>query len=190
VRPSPAIPQSSQPVYNFCQFLLGQLDVKLRSDILIKSMSLLLSNWVERRAAKERNLKNAIDLWKKAQEAIAEACHSLNHHYPDVAILRRIKQDNNLVLLTITRPSSSAFRACEMPGTEVLAVEFEAETPGITVTVAHRRVREFLIEADCDHAFVTMQGRELPLDEFSRLTLEDTFFTPPQLRYLMEDQEW
>ena len=68
--------------------------------------------------------------------------------------------------------------------------EFEAEGPGITVTVAHRRVREFLIEADCDHAFITLQGRELLLDEFSRLALEDTFFTPPQLRYLMEGQEW
>jgi hypothetical protein len=154
------------------------------------SMSLLLSNWVERRAAKERNLRNAIDLWKKAQEAIAEACHSLNHHYPDVATLRRIKQDNNLVLLTITPVPSSVFHTCDAPRTEVVAVEFEAEKPGITVTVAHRRIREFLIEADSDHAFITLQGRELPLDEFSRLTLEETFFTPPQLRYLMEDQEW
>src|SRR5215472_18451981 len=63
-------------------------------------MSLLLSNWVERRAAKERHLRNAIDLWKKAQEVIAEACQSLNHHYADVATLQRIKQDSNLVLLT------------------------------------------------------------------------------------------
>lgn len=153
-------------------------------------MSLLLSNWVERRAAKERNLKNAIDVWKKAQETIAEACQSLNRHYPEIATLRRIKQDNNLVLLTITRVPSSLIHACDTYGTEVVAVEFEAEKPGITVTVAHRRVREFLIEADCDHAFITLQGRELPLDEFSRLTLEDTFFTPPQLRYLMESQEW
>lgn len=153
-------------------------------------MSLLLSNWVERRAAKERNLRNAIDLWKKAQEAIAEACHSLNHHYAGVATLRRIKQDNNLVLLTITRVASLITHASEISGTELVAVEFEAEIPGITVTAAHRRVREFQIEADCDHAFITLQGRELPLDEFSRLTLEDIFFTPPQLRYLMENQEW
>ena len=153
-------------------------------------MSLLLSNWVERRAAKERHLRNAIDLWKKAQEVIAEACQSLNHHYADVATLRRIKQDSNLVLLTITRVPSSVFHPCDTPGTEVIAIEFEAEKPGITVTVAHRRVREFFIEADCDHAFITLQSRELPLDEFSRLTLEDTFFTPPQLRYLMENQEW
>lgn len=153
-------------------------------------MSLLLSNWVERRAAKERNLRNATDLWKKAQNAIAEACHSLNYHYSDVAILRRIKQDDNLVLLTITRIPSSVIHACDASGTEVVAVEFEAEKPGITVTVAHRRVRDFLIEADCDHAFITIQGRELPLDEFTRLALEDTFFTPPQLRYLLENQEW
>ena len=153
-------------------------------------MSLLLSNWVERRAAKERNLRNALDLLKKAQAAIAEACHSLSHHYSEVASLQRIKQDNNLVLLTITRVPSSVFYACDTPGTEVIAIEFEAEKPSITVTVAHRRIREFLIEADCDHAFITLQGRELPLDEFSRLALEDTFFTPPQLRYLMENQEW
>jgi hypothetical protein len=153
-------------------------------------MSLILSNWVERRAAKERNLRNAIDLWKKAQEAISEACRSLNHHYSDVAALRRIKQDDNLILLTITRVPSSLIHGCDPPGTEVVAVEFEGDRPGITVTVAHRRVREFLIEADCDHAFITLQGRELPLDEFSRLALEDTFFTPPQLRYLMEGQEW
>ena len=153
-------------------------------------MSLLLSNWVERRAAKERNLRNAVDLWKKAQEAIAEACHSLNHYYSDVATLRRIRQDNNLVLFTITRGPSSFIHACDTPGTEVVALEFESEKPGITLTVAHRRVREFLIEADCDHAFITLQGRELSLDEFSRLALEDTFFTPPQLRYLMEAHEW
>lgn len=149
-------------------------------------MSLLLSNWVERRAAKERNLRNALDLWKKAQAAIAESCHSLNHYYSDVATLRRIKQDSNLVLLTIARVPSPVFPACDTPDTEIVAIEFEAETPAITVTVAHRRVREFLIEADCDHAFISLQGRELPLDEFSRLALEDTFFTPPQLRYLVE----
>ena len=33
-----------------------------------------------------------------------------------------------------------------------------------------------MIEADCDHAYVTFQGKELLLDEFSRLVLEDTFF--------------
>ena len=153
-------------------------------------MSLLLSNWVERRAARERNLKNANALWKKAQEAIAEACHSLNHYYSDVATLRRIKQDSNLVLLTITRVPSLVIDACDAAGTEVVSIEFEAERPGIVVTAAHRRVREFLIEADSDHAFITLQGRELPLDEFSRLALEDAFFTPPQLRYLMEDHEW
>jgi hypothetical protein len=161
----------------------------MRGYPIFTAMSLLLSNWVERRAAKERNLRNALDLWKKAQEAITEACRSLNRYYSDVATLRRIKQDNNLVLLTITR-APSVFHESDTPGTEIVAIEFEAEKPGITVTIAHRRVREFLIEADCDHAFITLQGRELLLDEFSRLALEDTFFTPPQLRYLMEGQPW
>ena len=69
-------------------------------------MSWIQNNWVERRAAKERYLRNAADVWRKAQAAIAEACDSLREHYAEVASVRRIKEKDDTVFITIVRRRS------------------------------------------------------------------------------------
>ena len=140
-------------------------------------MSWILSNWVERRAARERNLKNAFDLWKKAQAAVGEACESLKEHYADAATIQRIKQNHDLLTITITRPPSSEMQVEETPRTTLVAIAFQADERSITVTVDQGMAQEFLIDADSDHAFISLQGRELVLDEFSRIVLEEAFFT-------------
>jgi hypothetical protein len=143
-------------------------------------MSWILSNWVERRAARERNLKNAFDLWKKVQAAVGDACESLKEHYPDVATIQRTKQNGDLLTITITRPPKSEMQADETPRATVVTTAFQSDERSITVTVDHGMAREFLIEADSDHAFISLQGRELLLDEFSRIVLEEAFFTRPE----------
>ena len=143
-------------------------------------MNWILSNWVERRAARERNLKNAVDVWRKAQDAIAEACESLNEHYADVAIVGRTEQNRNLLTITITRPATSEMQADETSRSRVIAIEFQADKCKIAVTVGQGTTQEFPIEADSDHTFISWQGQELQLDEFSRFALERAFFGEPE----------
>jgi hypothetical protein len=140
-------------------------------------MSWILSNWVERRAAREQHLRNAADVWKKAQGAVAEACDSLERHYPNVATLRRTDLKEHLLVVTITRTPSGS-RKGEVARTRVVEITFEAHKPQITITEDDNKTLEFPIEADSDHAFITLQGRELLPDEFSRFALEAAFFTP------------
>jgi hypothetical protein len=143
-------------------------------------MGWILSNWVERRAAREQNLKNAVDVWKKAQGAVAEACESLKQHYGDLASIRRTKQNGHSVIITITRRLPPEMQRGETLTPRVVAMKFESDTRKITVTVDHETEREYPIEADPDHAFLSLKGRELLLDEFSRLALEDVFFSQPE----------
>lgn len=143
-------------------------------------MNWMLNNWVERRAARERKLKNAIDVWKKAQNAIAEACDSLNQHFAEIARIQRTDRDRNLVIVTISRPPTSETNRDETGMTKVVRIQFEPDRPRIVVIEDHTKKQEFPIEADCDHVFVTLQGRELLLDDFSRLALEAAFFSFPR----------
>jgi len=143
-------------------------------------MGWILSNWVERRAAREQNLKNAVDVWKKAQAAVAEACESLKEHYSDVASIRRTKQNGHVVTITITRRPTSEMQTQETLAPRVVAMKFEPDKCEITVTVDDGTEQEFPIEADSDHAFLSLNGRELLLDEFSRFVLEEIFFSRPE----------
>ena len=137
----------------------------------------MVSNWVERRAAKERHLRNAIDLWNKVQATIAEVCHSLQTHFADVATVRRGGQGNALTI-AIARASPS-LETGEIFTTTLVSIEFKRDEPAITVSVDDMLTQEFPIDADSDHAFITLRGHELLLDEFSRLALEEVFFNPP-----------
>lgn len=65
-----------------------------------------------------------------------------------------------------------------MPATGSLSIEFQAQAPRILVIVDGETIREFVVEADSDHAFISFQGNEVILDEFSRLALEEFFFGP------------
>jgi hypothetical protein len=139
-------------------------------------MSEIPSNWVERRAASEQSVKNAADVWKRAQATIAEACDSLRRHYSEIATVRRTNWNSNVVIVSITRAPGAAL---ENHALSIVAIQFEADKPAITTKFANGRTREFPIEADSDHAFIAIERRELPFDEFSRLALEEAFFSPP-----------
>lgn len=149
-------------------------------------MSWMLNNWVERRAAKERYLRNAADVWRRAQATIAEACDSLREHYAEVASVRRIKENDDTVFITIARSRRSALEAYET--VNVISIQFKPDGPGIAVKRGRSATLEFPIEADAEHAFITWEGRELLLDEFSRLVLEEAFFSPEGSRSRAERQ--
>lgn len=116
-------------------------------------------------------------LWKDVLDAIAETCGSLRKHYSEVATIRSANQDGDHVHLTITRRPASGPLTSENIATTELSIEFQAQKPAVAVQRDGGKVQEFPIEADIDDAFVTLQGRELLLDEFSRLVLEDPFFS-------------
>ena len=142
-------------------------------------MTWMLSNWVERRASQEDHLKNAIEVWLKAQGAILQATESLRKHYGDVASIRFIDKSMNRMALEITssRESAPARKTGEMK-TTVLLLEFVPEAPQIVVSSDRGRLQRFPIEADCDHAFINLCGREILFDEFSKCVLEEAFFNP------------
>lgn len=140
-------------------------------------MSWIVSNWVERRAARERHLRNASELWRSAQASIAGACDSLHEYYADVATVRQTKQNDNAILIAITQTPPLA--KGQVLKTNLVSIEFEPEKAAISVAVDGMRTQEFPIDADPDHAFITRRGHEVLLDEFSRLALEEAFFSPP-----------
>jgi hypothetical protein len=143
-------------------------------------MTWILSNWVERRASRERHLRNGVDVWRKTQAALHEACESLNEHYSDIAVVRSTKQNPDVVTIAITRRASSEVNTGRAPVQSVIAIKFDPDKCRITVTADNGMERKFPIEADCDHAFIFVEGREVLFDEFSQWALEEAFFSPLQ----------
>jgi hypothetical protein len=140
----------------------------------------MLTNWVERRASREQHLANAAEVWRKAQAAVAHACDSLRRYYSAVATIRIMKQSTDELVIAISRSISSGTTEAERApaGTCLVSLKFVAKSPQIVVTNDRGRHERFPIEADCDHAYLSFQGRELLYDEFSRVVLEDSFFSP------------
>jgi hypothetical protein len=132
---------------------------------------------VERRAAKEQNLRNAAEVWKKARGALAATCDSLSKHYSPIARVKHSQSNRNLITITITRSHLSARRNQQAYRTSVVSIEFQPEQPTIIVTIDGVKTQEFPIAADSDHAFIALHGSELIPDEFSRLALEEVFFS-------------
>jgi hypothetical protein len=141
-------------------------------------MTWMLTNWVERRASREQHLANAAEVWRKAQAAVAHASDSLRRHYSAVATIRIIKQSTDELVLAISRSTSpgSTEGGPEL-GTCCISLKFFPKSPQIVLTSNRGRQERFPIQADCDHAYLSLQGRELLYDEFSRVVLEDSFFS-------------
>src|SRR5215467_11846329 len=118
-------------------------------------MGWIVSNWVQRRAAAEQNLRNVADAWRKAQVAIAEACDSFRQHYSELGAISQAQQSSDVLMITIERGST---RPGDRAVTTVVSFEFRAAKPSIVVTVDQNKMQEFMIAADSDHAFLVMQG--------------------------------
>lgn len=142
-------------------------------------MTWMLNNWVERRASQEDHLKNAIEVWMKAQGAILQATESLRKHYGEVASIRFVEKSmQRMVLEIIPSRGRTPGRKTGEVKTTVLLLEFVPEVPQIVVSSDRAKLQRFPIEADCDHAFINLRGREILFDEFSRCVLEEAFFDP------------
>lgn len=140
-------------------------------------MNWMLSNWVERRASREQHLRAAADVWRNALAAILQAIGSLRRHYSDVATVEITEHNRDHVMIEILPRSCRGLAAHDRGGAVVIDLQFLSEAPQIIVGMDRGRIQRFAIEADCDHAYLAFQGRELLLDEFSRIVLEDTFFS-------------
>ena len=141
-------------------------------------MTWMLTNWVERRASREQHLANAAEVWRKAQAAVAHASDSLRRHYSALATIRVIKQSTDELVLAISRSTSPGPGERDSEAsTCLISLKFIPKSPQIVLTNNRGRQEKFSIEADCDHAYVSFQGRELLYDEFSRVVLEDSFFS-------------
>ena len=152
-------------------------------------MSWMVSNWIERRAARERHLRDASGVWRSAQASIEEACDTLHQYYADVAIVRRTKQNDNILLVAITQVGKSSTTRADALRTNLVSFEFRPEPPVISVAVNGIATQEFPIDADPDHAFITLSGHEVLLDDFSRFALEEAFFTPPIPKHRQQDPD-
>lgn len=142
-------------------------------------MGWLVSNWVQRRAATEQNLRNAADAWRKAQAAVVEASDSFRQHYSELGAVSQAQPSTDVLMITIERGSISTG---DRTDTTVVSFQFCSAKPSIVVTVDQTKIQEFWIAADSNHAFLVMQGNELAWDEFSRLALEEAFFPSAPVR--------
>jgi hypothetical protein len=105
-----------------------------------------------------------------------EACDSLREYYADIATVTRTQQNGNVVRILIARNPTTTPKGEKTSRTTLVSIEFQTGKPSIVVTLDRGKVLEFPIEADSDHAFLTLREDEILLDEFSRLALEDAFF--------------
>ena len=82
----------------------------------------MVSNWVERRAAREQHLRSAADVWRKARTAILQAIGSLRRCYADVPTLELTEHNRNHII-------------------EITASNWQDHSPSVVVDV------QFLAEA-------------------------------------------
>lgn len=131
-----------------------------------------MSNWVQKRAFRDRYLRDSITLWQEVRSAVDECCNSFREHYIGVARVTNQEQNGHRVLVTI-RPTY------EPNNPRQVSIKFDSEEKQITATVDGGRADVFPIDADENHAFLTHQNKEINADEFTQIVLEDALFSSP-----------
>jgi hypothetical protein len=136
-------------------------------------------NFVERRAVREAILKqHADDVWQDVRGTIQDCCNSFRQHFSKDL---EDKLENGL-RLRLTR----TFRPRDVSPPEEtrrILIAFNKSIPCIEVTVDDHTTKQFPIDADGQHAFITDRGKqEITPDEFAERALNSPLFDPPKHR--------
>lgn len=130
-------------------------------------------NWIERRARKEQNLSQSVEIWESVRTAIHNCCTSFNKHYEKLAQLNKITENGHRVRVTII--------FSHLPKQPInVSFEFSERDNGITTTVDGAAARRFKIAADENHAFLQHGQEEISADKLTELVLEGPMFNAAQ----------
>jgi hypothetical protein len=132
----------------------------------------MADNWVERRAAREKHLGGASEVWQQALTAIDDSCNSFKSHYSDIGSPELTQQNGHRIIVALKFTTGGKRRFA--------SIFFDESKPQISVAVDDGAAKNFKIEADDSHCFIkSPTGQEISADEFSRLALEDVLFKGP-----------
>jgi hypothetical protein len=135
--------------------------------------------WVERRYNRDKNLERAEGLWQEASAEIQADCKRFNILYASRGTTQAHPSQERLIITV----QDTGFPVPSRVATAT--VQFNAASRSITSRVEKGEAsgdasydKNFLIDADESHVFITYEGKEVSLDEFSRLAIEIALFKP------------
>jgi len=132
----------------------------------------MADNWIERRAAREKNLEGAIEVWQRAVTAIDNACNSYKANYSDLGSTELLQENGHRIIVAVKHASGGKRRHA--------SIIFDDAKPHISVAIDEGSAKHFRIEADETHCFIkSPAGKEISADEFSQIALEDVLFKRP-----------
>ena len=130
-------------------------------------------NWVERKAASEKQLgERASDVWDAALTAVDNCLRSFKEHYPELATASKENGNGHRLIVTIKFSDST------LPARKVV-IAFNEDKPEISVVVDGGTPLLYAIKSDADHTFLFWQEKEISADDFSQSALRAALFLPP-----------
>ena len=134
-----------------------------------------MDNWIEREARQKERMKiGAPELWQDVMTAVEDTCNSYTKHHAEVGKARFQPQNGHSVLIEVAHES--------MPSTIAdmkrrIRLTFDG-IKSISITLDEHSLAPVVINADEDRCFLTINKKEISIDEFCKYALSDGFFTP------------
>lgn len=133
-----------------------------------------MDNWVERRARREKNLKDTPAAWEAVRTAIDNCCNSYRANFSSIAEVSNQPENGHRILITV--------RFVVMPAIpRRISIEFARRENKIRATIDDGAAKVFDIDADTERPFISFRSKEISPDELTREVLEKALFEPPQL---------
>ena len=133
-------------------------------------------NWVDKKAHRESILRDRADgVWQDARSAIQDCCESARKHYGKA--IEDITENGHRIRLTISFPDPNRG---PHDVKRVVLVRFVSSAPCIEVTIDDSASKKFTIDADGEHAYILGDSKEITVDEFSRIALQEALFKSPE----------
>lgn len=129
-------------------------------------------NWIDRKSAREQNLKQDPEVWNGATSAIHDAISTFNEKYGKARV---VPQNGYRILIEVEQQHEFA-HIYGADSTRRVVIILDQAKLAITTKLDAEPARTFQIEADETHCFLKYAGKEINYDEFSKLALEDACF--------------
>jgi hypothetical protein len=130
-------------------------------------------NWIERKAASEKQLReHSRDIWNAAIIAVDNCLRSFKEHYSDLATVSQEHGNGHLLIVTIKFSDAQLLQ-------RQVRIAFNEDKPEISVLVDGGPALLYPIKSDASHSFLFWREKEISPDDFSQWALRSPLFIPP-----------
>jgi len=136
----------------------------------------MAGTWVEHRAMKRQNLRQAADVWQSVRTAVDHCCSDFRAYFADLGTVTSQVESSHRVWLEIQALAGWKRQ---------VAIEFDESGPRIVVAIDQLEPKTFKIEADESHPYLSHEGQEINADGFTHLALEEALFEAPKAKHAM-----